>query len=329
MATIKQVAEEAKVSPSTVSRVFSGKAYVARDIKEKVYEAAEKLDYTPNPLAKALKEGKSNTIGLVVPDIQNPIFPIITKGIENSARKNGFTVVLCNTDNNIDTEVYYINKLKDHWIDGFILCTATPGSKHLVELRKSGIPIVLVSRSVGDRIDSVVVDNYKATYNAVTYLINTGHKRIAMACGPRSIDIYEQRFRGYFDALKDHGITFSQDAVIYIQDNNFSFYPMTRYLIRDYNPDAIVATSDPVALIVMRAIHDHGLSIPDDISVIGFDNIEQSQYVEPPLTTISQPLYNMGEIATQKLITMIKNPPLKDPIIDILPTELIIRKSTR
>lgn len=329
MATIKQVAEEANVSPSTVSRVFSGKAYVAEDIKKKVYEAAEKLGYTPNPLAKALKEGKSNTIALIVPDIMNPIFPIITKGVESSARNSGFTVVLCNTDSNIDTEIYYINKLKDHWIDGFILCTATSTSKHLIELRNSGIPIVLVSRSLGDKVDSVVVDNYKATYNAVTYLIHTGHKRIAIACGPRSLDIYEQRFRGYFDALKDHGMEFTQDAAIYIQDNNYSFYPMTRSLLREYKPDAIIATSDPVAFVVMRAIHDHGLSIPDDISVIGFDNIEQSQYVEPPLTTISQPLYNMGEIATQKLIKMIKNPPLKDPIIDILPTELIIRKSTR
>lgn len=330
MSTIKDVAMAADVSPSTVSRVLSGHAYVDDKTKEKVLKAVAELDYQPNTLAKALKDGHTNTIALIVPNIQNQIFPLIVRGVEDTARKNGYTVFFCNTDEDELVEKDYINKLQKRATDGFIFATAMSASSHIVELRNKGVPVVLVARSLDNKVDAVIINNYKVGREATEYLIKTGHKRIGIACGRVELSIYKDRFRGYCDALADAKMEINQQLIMQETNGTNSLYALThRMLEHGAAPDAVFCTSDPKAIVVMRAIKDFGLRIPEDISVMGVDNVEVSSLVEPPLTTISQPLYEMGAMAAKKLISIIRSKTMNEPIVDMMSTDLIIRKSTR
>lgn len=330
MTNMKKVAEDAGVSVSTVSRVLSGSDCVKEKTRVRVLEAVNRLNYQPNILAKGLKLGYTNTIALMVPSIENQIFPVIARGVEDIARKNGFTVILCNTDEDVNVEKEYINKLKTRLTDGFIVASMLPGSEHIRALCDEGFPIVLTCRYYDDKISAVVIDNYRAAYDAVSYLIKTGHKRIALATGRLELSIYQNRYQGYIDALKDHGLEIEPELIIHETNGTNSFYYLTQKILKeDPAIDAIFASSDPKAIVVMRAIQDLGLKIPDDISVLGFDNIEMSALVEPPLSTVSQPLYEIGALATKKLIEMIKGKGAVKPSIDFLKTDLIIRKSTR
>lgn len=330
MANIKEVAQFAKVSPSTVSRVLSGNAPVKKQTKDLVLKAVEQLDYHPSVVAKALKEGSTRNIALMIPNIENQIFPVIVRGVEDTARKNGFTVILCNTDRDIAVEENYIKKLKQNWTDGFIFATVTGDNQHIFKLKEANIPVVLVARAIGEEIDAVVVDNFKIGHEATQYLIKTGHRKIGIAVGEPEVNVYQIRYDGYCKALEEHGIPVNQDYVMHETNSSTSFYALTqRMLQKGKVPDAFFCTSDEKALVVIRAIKDFGLRVPEDISVIGVDNLKICSFMDPMLTTISQPLYEMGMMAAQKIINMIKNPAITEPIVDILPIDLIIRDSTR
>lgn len=334
MTNINDVAEYAGVSASTVSRVLSGKSYVKEETKKKVMAAVRALEYTPNAMAKSLKMGRSDTIAIMIPSIQNLMFPDIVRGIEDTARRTGFTVVLCNTDEDVEIEKSYIAKLKTRLIDGFIVASMMPESEHILHLRNEGFPLVLTSRSYDKTIDSVVIDNVNAAFDAVSHLIRTGHKRIAIAMGRLKLPLYADRLKGYRMALERYGIPYDEDLVVHETNGTKSHYRLIRDLLDSgIKPDAIFATSDPKAIVVMRAVHDAGLSIPGDISVMGFDNVDISSMLEPPLSTVSQPLYEMGALAAKKLINQIRRKEetghLPPPTVDVLATDLIIRKSTR
>lgn len=334
MIGLKDVAQYAGVSASTVSRVLTGKGYVNDRTRKRVMEAARVLDYRPNLLAQGLKMGISNTIALMIPSIQNLIFPDITRGVEDAARRAGYTVVLCNTDEDVEIEKHYINNLRTRLIDGFIVASMVPGTNHIQKLLQECVPVVLVSRSYGDDIDAVIVDNVKAAYEAIGHLIKTGHRKIAIALGRRELPIYADRLKGYRTMLEDSGLPFDESLIICETTGNSSFYSLTMDMLKSgIIPDAIFATSDPKAFVIMRALHDAGLRIPNDISVMGMDNVEMSSLIEPPLSTVSQPLYEMGKLAAQKLFRQIANKDctgkMAPPRIDVLPTELIIRKSTK
>ena len=334
MTNIKDVARQAGVSASTVSRVLAGKNCVNPETRRKVLEAARALDYSPNVLAKGLKMRRSNTIALMVPSIENEIFPTIARGVEDTARKSGYTVILCNTYEDVDVEQAYINKLRTRWIDGFIVASMLPDSHHIRSLWEDGFPVVLLSRYYNDPVDAVVVDNVQAAYDAVQYLIRCGHRRIALALGREELPFYADRWAGYRAALADNGLPYDQRLVLHETNGTSGFYQLTKQLVGGpLKPDAIFATSDPKAVVVMRALHDCGLNIPDDISVIGFDNTYISSMIEPPLSTVSQPLYAMGVAAAKRLIRRIRSREDKlqpePPCLEVLPTDLIIRKSTR
>ncbi|MFV0413365.1 MAG: LacI family DNA-binding transcriptional regulator [Oscillospiraceae bacterium] len=334
MTNLRDVAEYAGVSMSTVSRVLSNKSYVNEQTRQKVLDAVRFLDYSPNVLAKSLKMGRTNTIALMVPSIQNLIFPDIVRGAEDMARKNGYTVILCNSDEDTEVEKGYINKLRNRWIDGFIVASMMPNSQHIINLQKEGFPLVLTCRYYGSDIDAVVVDNEKASFDATSYLIRSGHKKIAFAMGRSELPIYIERFAGYRLALEQNGIAFDEKYVIHETNGTGSFYYLTQNMLKSgLKPDAIFATSDPKAYVIMRALHDMGVNIPGEISVMGFDNVELSSLVEPPLSTVSQPLYDIGALAAKKLFRQIqhkeKHGELAPPQVDVLNTDLIIRKSTR
>lgn len=333
MSNIKDVARRAGVSPSTVSRALSQKSCVSPETRERILQAAKELNYTPNVIAKSLKMGRTNTVALIVPSIRNHIFPEIASGVEDEARKNGITVILCNTDENVEVEKEYITKLRTQWVDGVIVSTMRPNSDHIRKLRDEKFPIVLTSRYYDDDgFDAVAIDNYGAAKRAVDFLAKRGHKRIVIAMGMSELNIYKDRFRGYRDALRENGITYDEKLVIYDTGEKDDLYFRIQALhSRGIEFDAVFATNDPKAIVVLRALRDAGLRVPEDVSVLGFDNIEMSSMIEPPLTTVSQPFYEMGALAMKKLISQIESKESGEkyyPSINLMDTELIIRKST-
>lgn len=337
MINIKTVASLAGVSPSTVSRVISGNSYVKKETKQRVLEVIKETGYSPNVLAKSLKDRRTNTICLLMPSIQNLVFPIVTQGVEDTARKHGFTVMLCNTNEDSQVENAYIEKMRNRWTDGFILCGLTKNeTKIATDLHDDEIPLVLVLRFNPQDVgifNIVCIDNYASTYSAVEYLIKTGHRRIGFAGGTENLWFYDERFRGYKQALADHDIPFDNDLIMRETNGNDCFYKLTQDLIREHNDiDAICCSTDQKAFVVLRALHDMKVKIPEEISVTGFDNIPLSSIMEPPLTTVSQPLYQMGVAAATNLIKQImykeKHGTLPAPVHDVKTTELIVRKST-
>ncbi len=334
MVTIKDVAKKAGVSPSTVSRALSGNGPVKESTRKKVLDAVKLLDYRPNFLAQGLKEGKTKTIGLIIPNIRNPIYPAVARGVEDAAKKFGYTVVLCNTDEDVDTEKEYIQKLQKRWVDGIIIAPASNENDHIVKLQNENFPIVVIVRNVDFLANAVIIDNYRAAYDAVSYLIRTGHRRIAIVKGNQQLALYRERFRGYKQALLDAGIQVDEELIT--GDDSDS----VQWTLDGYNAinclfaqkiefDAVFATTDLRAIGAIRAIKDHGYKVPEDISVIGFDNLEFSSLIDPPLSTVSQPLYNIGMRAVNKLIPLIDNKTVTEPTIEIMLSELIIRKSTK
>ncbi len=334
MVSLKDVAIHAGVSASTVSRVLANIPVVSESTRIRVMESVRLLDYQTNELAKSLKIGHTNTIALMVPSIQNLIFPAIVRGVEDTARKAGYTVVLFNTDEDMEEEKRSIARLRARFIDGLIVATMMPDSDHIRKLRREGFPVVLTCRIYDDTIDAVGIDNEGAAYDAVRYLIGSGHKRIAFAMGRDEIPLYQERFRGYCRALFEAGLPYDEHLVVRETNGTGSFYHLMLNLIKDEVAfDAVFSSSDPKAFVIMRALHDAGLKIPGDVSVISIDNVETSSQIEPPLSTVSQPLYDIGALAAKKLIRQIahkiKTGALLPPQVDILKTELIIRKSTR
>lgn len=334
MATIKDVAKMAGVSPSTVSRVLSGKGVVKESTRQKVMEAVMSLNYRPNVLARGLKKGETKTIGLIIPNIRNPIFPVVVKGVEDMARRYGYTVVLCNTDESAELEKEYIQKLRKRWVDGLILVPSGKEVEHIRELQQEGFPVVVLIRSVDVPVKTIVIDNFKAAYDAVSFLVKTGHRRIVIVKGNQQLNLYKERFKGYVQALKDAGLPVREELITG-DDSGSAQWSMDGYnaisslLRQNISFDAVFATTDLRAIGAIRAIKDHGLRVPEDISVLGFDNLDFSSLIDPPLTTVAQPLYRMGESAVNKLLHLIENGGEEGPLTEYMSSELIIRKSTK
>lgn len=334
MTSLKDVARLTGVSASTVSRVLSNTGYVKEDTRKKVLDAVQTLNYSPNALAQGLKTGRSNTIGLLIPSVQNMIYPDIVQGVEDTAHKKGFSVILCNTDESAEIEQTYIEALRTRRVDGFIVATMTSHSAHIHGLRKKQVPLVLALRACDQSIDAVVIDNMKAAWQGTSYLIERGHRKIALALGDTRLSLYRDRYEGYQRALGEAGVPFDESLVMRERGGVSSFYGLTRALLeRGTVPDAVFAMNDARAIIIMRALYDAGLKIPADVSVLGFDNVALSAYVEPPLSTISQPLYEIGRLSAEKLFYQIERKEqygtLEEPVIDRVEAALLIRKSTR
>lgn len=330
MATIKEVAKLAGVSPSTVSRVFSGNAAVTNEKRKKVEQVAKKLSYSPNSIAKSLKLGKSDTIGLLIPNIDNMVYTEIVRGAESYAKKNGYTIILGNTDEDKETEESYIRILKDKLVDGLVVATYTSESEYLDKLRQDNFPIVLVLRYINKLFDTVAVDNFRWAYNAVNYLIGLGHRKIAYASGTTKLVLYHQRMQGYKKALEDNNIGFDPGLIVpdQIKEKDLVRESAIRLLKKNPDIDAFFASNDYRAISIMHAINELGLSVPEDISVMGFDDVNISSLVVPSLTTIHQPLFKIGVRAAQRLIEIIEKKEPSEPTFDIIDAKIVERNST-
>ena len=328
MVTIKDVAQEAGVSISTVSRALSGNIPVANETKIKVLKAVKELDYQPNAFAQALKNGKSRAIGLIIPNFRSLVFPEMINGISDTVNKHGYTLVLSKTEENQLLEREYIDNLRRRLIDGLIVSTATRESTHLLELKKDGFPLVLVIRHLDEQVDAVITDNLQGAYEGTKLLISRGYKNLCLINGKLELDLYRRRYAGFEKAMNEAGLQINKNMVRHeIESWEDSYREMVKVLNKGFFPDAVFATSDPKAFGVIKAIKEKGYSIPVDIAVLGFDNIEMSALVDPPLTTIAQSFYQIGAKAAERVIKLINSKRNYKPVIENVPVELIVRQS--
>lgn len=334
MPTIKDVARRAGVSISTVSRTLSGKVPVLEETRQRVFQAINELNYQPNAVARGLKMGRSLTIGLMIPNFRSLVFPSAIKGITEVLNAYGYNLVICDTQEDVDREKHLIDNLNSRMVDGLICSTAVEDSEHIIELKEAGFPLVLLLRHIHNRIDAVIADNYAGGYTGGSYLLRKGFRRVALINGPLHLDIYRQRYNGFTQSLFDHNSAVDDKLVSHGNRGWEGGYRAMQELLDNQNvPEAVFATSDPKAFGAMKAIHERGLNVPTDISILGYDNLETSQLMSPPLTTIAQPFYEMGQLATHKLIELIDSTAdqiaARKPVVDKLPVELIERDSVR
>ena len=328
--TIKDVAKLAGVHASTVSRVINNDSRISEKTKNRVLLIINKLGYTPNAVARGLKTKRTYTLGMLIPDITNPFFAEIVRGVEDAANKNSFNVILCNTDDKLKKEKIYLEILKGKRVDGFILGTAHVKDKSILELEKKKFPYILISRNI-EKLNKncIIVDDVEGGIMATEYLIKMGHRRIAHITGPLKTRSALNRLKGYKLALKKHDIEYSDELV---GEGDFrikgGYQVMKRFLKLAEPPTAIFAANDLLALGAMQVIQKKNFRIPEDFSVIGFNDIKLASFVYPPLTTIRQPMLEMGGLAVKTLIKIIEKGEFTQRK-EVLESRLIIRESCK
>ncbi|MDD3656141.1 MAG: LacI family DNA-binding transcriptional regulator [Atribacterota bacterium] len=327
--TMKDIAKAVGVHPSTVSRVINGNPNISEKTAKKVFSTIEDLNYTPNALARGLKTKKIQTLAMLIPDISNPFFAGLARGVEDTANKYGYNVILCNTDDCLEKEANYLRLLTEKCVEGVIMATAKIRDKSIIELGRTRCPYILLSRNIkGVQENSISIDDIAGGYLATEYLISLGHQKIAHIAGPYNTTAALDRIKGYQKALQKYGIPFQR---FYLGEGDFrikgGYQVMKQFLQLEVPPTAVFTANDLLAVGAIEAIREHNFEVPSDFSIVGFDDIKLASYLSLPLTTIRQPMVEMGSLAIIKLLERIERK-ANHPNILIKP-ELIKRKSCR
>ena len=319
MATIKDVAETAQVSITTVSHVINSTRFVSPEVRKRVEEAMTQLGYQPNGLARSLRMGKTKTIGLIVPDASNLYFAEYARCIEDLGFQHGYSVILCNTDDNLEKEASYIDLLVNKQVDGVIFISAGGEGEALKKLKSQHIPIVIADREAAHiNADLVLLDNLLGGYLATRHMIGLGHRRIACISGPSQLNPSAQRVNGYLQAMREAGLTTPEN---YILLGDFHFQSGERCMdtliaLGKERPSAVFACNDLMAMGAIRSARRQGLHLPEELSIVGFDNILLSQAFFPALTTIDQPIQEMAEAIIRVLLERMHNKDITDSTIN-------------
>lgn len=326
-ATIKDVAEAAGVSTATVSRLLAGKSNVSPEVRERVLAAVKDLNYRPNRVARTLRSQKSNVIGLIVSDIQNPFFTSVTRAVEDMASKQKLSVFLCNTDENPEKETMYLEHMRDENVAGVILSPTLQTSESFVAALGTDVPMVVIDRRVRDAdVDSVLIDNVDAAYRVIEHLIADGRQRIGGIFGIGSSTGRERR-EGYARALKEHDLKATPELVLYVDARADEGYKAAcKLLSLSEPPDAIFTSNGLLSLGAYRALRDRKIKVPDEIGFASFDETDWTRLVEPPITVIEQPTYEIGEVAAELLFKRMDEPDRPSRQV-MLKGRLIIRDS--
>jgi len=327
MANIQQVAKEAGVSVATVSRVLNGQNSVTAKTRLKVEIAIEKLNYEPSMLGRNLRNSESRLLLILIPQISNPFYFEIIKGIENTAIQNNHNILLCETDSSSAREDIYFDLVRKKMADGIISMDPAVNIATLTKLSERHAIIQCSEYSIDSGIPYVTIDNEGAAYEAVIHLIQLGHKKIALINSDETYLYARQRKMGYKKALEQHGIQLNEDYIYHNKGLGFEYgqQTMREILKMEDRPTAVFAVSDLLAIGALKEINAVGLNVPNDIAIIGFDKIDFSNMTHPTLTTVAQPMFKMGTTAANMLINMIKGEEVESVILE---HELIIREST-
>lgn len=329
MATIKDVAALAGISYTTVSHVLNRTRPVSEAVRAKVEAAISELDYVPSAVARSLKAKATATIGLLIPNGINPYFAELARGIEDYCERNGFCVILCNSDDDPAKQRSYLRVLLEKRVDGLIVSSVGGDDNLGAVLAAVNTPMVIVDRELnGLNVDVIRIDHEQGGYLATSHLLELGHRHIACICGPLATSVARMRLAGYRRAMAAAGLAVAPEWVVESDFSSPSGYHAAVGLLAQVRPTAIFAANDMVGFGVLRAAAERGVRVPDALSVIGFDDIEMSRYVYPALTTVGQSILQLGERAAQVLLQRIAAPAGAVVEQTIVAPSIVIREST-
>jgi LacI family transcriptional regulator len=324
--TIKDVAQLAGVSVTTVSHVINGTRYVSDELRQRVMNAVEHLGYRPNFVGRTLRKGRSYSIALLLSNLANPFFPQVARGIKDKAFEQGYSVVFCGTDEDPQEEAMYLELLSSKHMDGLIVVPTQEWKKNLLPLVERGLPLVVIDRRVDLAIDQVYSNNVQGAYQAMEYLLGLGRRRIGIILGILEITSIADRLSGYKKALQDHQIAVDEDLIaeggLRIEDG----YKAAESLLQK-GVSAIFSTNNLMTLGLLHCLRDQNIKCPQEVSVVGFDDADWATTFSPRLTVVAQQPYEMGHWAVQLLFERIHGQ-RKEPRKIILDTRLIVREST-
>ena len=331
MSTIRDVARRAGVAPITVSRVINNSGYVSERTRQRVEKAIAELNYVPNALAQGLRFNKTNVIALVLSDVTNPFWTTVARGTEDASSEENYSVILCNTDEDVAKHDKYAQLLLRRQVDGFLLVPVSNTVDTIRFIQRQGVSLVILDRQLpGVSVDIVRADSEGGAYELTRYLTELGHRRIAILSGPEIVSTSTQRVAGYRRALQDAHLKVDSELISFGKFYQESGYERTMKLLAlSRPPTAIFAGNNFIAIGVMKALYESGLRIPEDMSVVGFDDLPPGLLVQPFLTVAAQPAYEMGYRATKLLLERIANSGEPSYQEIVLPTQLVIRQSCR
>ena len=333
--TITDIAKELGISPSTVSRALNNHPAISEKTRKAVVKLARKRNYQPNLLALSLLQKKTNTIGVIVPEITSYFFSSIINGIQDLVNPMGVNMIIGQSNESYEEEKNIVQSFTAINVDGFLISPSSENKRndHLTMLAANQIPLVIFDRDcVGMEVDKVFVDEYSGAFQAVEYLIQTGCKRIAHIAGSQSLSTARHRMSAYQDALKKHHLPIREEYLVeasgFMPEHGIE--PIKKLLSLEERPDAVFTINDGVAIGAMSVIKDAGIQIPWEISVIGFDDDPHSSYFKPSLTTVWQPTYEMGMLSARILMKRIQSKGvLSGQRSETLYPELVVRGSSR
>ncbi|MEG5263492.1 LacI family DNA-binding transcriptional regulator [Pseudomonas sp. JDS28PS106] len=329
MATIKDVAALAGISYTTVSHVVNKTRPVSEPVRLKVEAAIAQLEYVPSAVARSLKAKSTRTIGLLIPNGINPYFAELARGIEDHCERNGFCVILCNSDDNPDKQRNYLRVLLEKRVDGLIVSSVDGDVSVAGGLAEVRTPLVVVDRELdGISADTVRIDHEQGAWLATRHLLDLGHRRIACIGGPADTPVAEMRLAGYRRAMQQAGVSLSPGWMVTSEFTSPAGYRAAVSLLHHDRPTAIFAGNDVIAIAVLRAAAERGIAVPKDLSVVGFDDIQMSRYVYPALTTVGQSIRQLGETAAQMLLRRIAAPDAHDVHRQLVMPSVVVREST-
>lgn len=332
--TIKEIARQLGLSKSTVSRALHDSPEISAETKQRIMALVEKLDYLPNPVALSLLKSRSFTLGVLVPQIDNPFFSAIISGIEEVAYNRGYHVTIYQSHENYKREVLNVRHIYSRRTDGLIVSVSieTDQYEHFERLQEHGFPMVFIDRVWEEsKADKVVVDDFDGAYKATEHLIQQGCRRIAHLGGPETLMITHKRMHGYRAALADYNLTIPDGYIVHSNLTTEGGLAVASLLLdRPDRPDGIFSANDRMALGLHLSIRERGLTMPDDIALIGFTNLPMSTLIDPPLSSMVQPAFEMGQTAARLLIERIEaNAPIERiATTHVLKTTLLARRSS-
>lgn len=331
-ATLKDIAKALNISTATVSRALTDRLDVNPKTKQLVQEEAKRQNYKPNPMALRLQNKRSKTIGLVIPEFRTGFFPNIISGIQKVLMENNYQLIITTSDESAGLEEKNLQLLESNMVEGIIMSVSREGenSAYYQSIIDSGIPIVFFNRFCSNVTASkVIIDDYKMSFFATEHLIYNKFKKIIHFSGPSNLSITKKRMQGFLDAMKKHQIKTTKDSVIttgVLSDKGYN--AMKSLIEKNEIPDAIFCFNDPIAFGALKAIKEAGLSCPNDVALVGFSETEVAQLIDPPLTSIEQPTYEIGETAAKLLLHQIMSTPAPEAETVCLSARLNIRKSS-
>jgi LacI family transcriptional regulator len=330
MTTIRDVAKLAGVAPITVSRVINNSDYVKQETRERVEAAVEELGYVPNMLGPSLRFKQTMTLAVVITDITNPFWTTVARGIEDVAQANGYSIILCNTDESEVKQEQYLQMLLRRRIDGILLVPATSSPDPIRLIQKQNIPIVVLDRQVPDvEVDLVRSDTEKGAYKLTKHLLSLGHRKITMLAGPRDISTATDRTDGFCRAFQEIGLEVSNEQIIWGEFTQEAGYAMAQQALQSATqPTALFAANNFVAIGALRALQESQVSVPDQLALVAVDDIPPAFAIKPFLTVAKQPEREMGKQATNLLLERIKGGTERPCRKIVLSTEMIIRTSS-